>query len=70
MASVTRTIDYTRYYGYRRSERRTEWSPWGNMWGAPRRCAEWLVRGVLGDRVTILAHSEKAGTARVDVCLE
>jgi murein tripeptide amidase MpaA len=53
-----------------RSERRTEWSPWGNAWGSPRRRAEWLVRGAQGAIVTVEAHSEKAGVARMSVELE
>jgi hypothetical protein len=50
-----------------RSERRSEWSPWGNAWGSPRRTAEWLVRGVEGTTLTVTARSEKAGCARIDL---
>jgi murein tripeptide amidase MpaA len=46
-----------------RSERRAEWSPWGNVWGTQRRAAEWLVRGGRGASVTVEARSEKAGVA-------
>lgn len=53
-----------------RSERRSEWSPWGHAWGSPRRMAEWLVRGAEGATVSIEARSEKAGVARMMVELE
>jgi len=53
-----------------RSERRSEWSPWGHAWGSPRRTAEWLVRGPEAAMVTIEARSEKAGAASMTVELE
>ena len=53
-----------------RSERRSEWSPWGHAWGSPRRTAEWLVRGSAGGKITVEARSVKAGVARLTVDLD
>ncbi len=48
-----------------RSERRDEFSPWGNAWGTPRKRVEWLVRAEPGRALTAIARSTRAGTARL-----
>lgn len=52
-----------------RNERQYPWSPWGQQWSAPRRAAEWLVRGVVGAEITVTARSQKGGTHRATVAL-
>jgi murein tripeptide amidase MpaA len=46
-----------------RNGRATPWSPWGPTWSPTSRVVEWLVRSTgPGERVRVVARSERAGT--------